>query len=76
MALKICIIFLAGLYLAFLGLGVWFFKKTARLKPFKWKHCNKAINALRFMMYVVLIPIGLTCALALYLVYAEYIGLL
>lgn len=67
---------LGTIYLIFLMLGCCFYYTTAKLNSVQWRLGNNALKIFRFFMYVVLLPVSLTCFTALYLVYAEYISFL
>jgi len=76
MTIESCLYLLAGMYLMFLMFGVSFYFATARINSLKWSAGNKLLKLFRFSMYVVLLPVGLTCAVGIYLVYTEFFGLI
>ena len=69
------LLLLAGTYLAFLMLGFFFYYTTAKVNSLKWKAGNNVLKVFRFVMYVVLLPVAVTCAAMLYFIYKGYIVL-
>jgi hypothetical protein len=65
LGLRPCIITLIIVYPVLLAAGIWFFRKIVKSKPHKDPERNRLLTALRFMMYVVLAPIGIISALAI-----------
>lgn len=64
MALRPCIITLLIVYPFFLAAGVYFFRHITRARPHPDAGRNAQLKALRFMLYVVLMPVGSLLALA------------
>lgn len=70
-----CLVFLAAVYTAFLLLGLWVFKKISNFDPGKTRY-HKRLNAImRFCIYVLIAPLGLTCVLGIFIVYIADVGL-
>ncbi len=62
--LSSCIITLIIVYPVFLIAGILFFQKIIKSSPHKDYKRNRQLTILRFLLYVVLLPIGTVSALA------------
>lgn len=63
--LRPCIITLLIVYPVFLAAGVWLFRYMVRTRPHRDVRRNKSFTILRFLIYVVLSPLGCVLALAI-----------
>lgn len=79
MYIRKCIKFLFLLWLVFLVFGVWFYRFANR----RWPHPlpetdvrSRFVKPWRFVVYILLMPLALTCSLAVLLVWAADAGII
>ncbi len=68
MWIKSCIVTLMIAYPVFLAFGIWFYRYTQKIKPLPFPaddRRNRTVGPLRFTLYVVLLPVEVTIALAI-----------
>ncbi len=79
MYIRKCIWFLLILWLFFLAGGVWFYRFANRKWPQPMPEGdirNRFVKPWRFVVYILLMPIALTCSLAVFLVWAADVGII
>ena len=65
LGLRPCIITLIIVYPAFLLAGILFFRAIVKNSPHKDHNRNKLLTKLRFLLYIVLLPVGAVAAIAI-----------
>jgi hypothetical protein len=65
MALRSCILTLLVVYPVMEAAGVAWFMRMVRKHPHKDPAGNRRVTVLRFLLYVVLLPLGVTIAMAI-----------
>lgn len=70
-----CLVFIAVVYFSFLCFGIGLFRVFSRIDPGKTQYHRKLNTIMRFCIYVLLVPLAMTCALCIFIVYIADAGL-
>ena len=79
MYIRKCTWFFLILWLLFLAVGLWFYRFTNRKWPQPMPEGdvrNRFVKPWRFVVYILLMPVALTCTLAVFLIWAADAGII